>query len=115
MTSSGVAEDLVEEVATLWMVPKVMMRVDDWQRRLDRLFGDLSQPRIGGQGLLLVGCHRIQSLPQKSRKSPMPGVGRANSRLGCERVAQAGNSGRASVRGMRRENGSGRTATASAS
>ena len=47
MTSSGVTENLVEQIATLRMVPEMMMRVDDWQRRLKRFFVDLSQPRVG--------------------------------------------------------------------
>lgn len=59
MTRSSVTEDLVEHVAIVWMVPEMMMRVDDRQRRLERLLNDLSQPRIRGQRLLLAGCHSV--------------------------------------------------------
>jgi len=38
MTRAGVAHDLVEHVAALWMIPKVMMRIDDRQLGLERLF-----------------------------------------------------------------------------
>ena len=44
MPGSGIAQDLVEQVAVVRMIPQVMMRIDDRQLRRDRLFDDLSQP-----------------------------------------------------------------------